>query len=344
MVTDSENRIRITPVSEGVHRPLWSVMIPTFNCAPFLRQTLESVLSQDPGPDAMQIEVVDDCSTQDDPESVVRAVAGERVRFYQQPKNVGHTRNFETCLQHARGHLAHLLHGDDAVRRGFYERMGRAFAQNTSIGAAFCRHITMDADGNWLDIARLERSQSGLLPDLVERLAVHQRIQTPAMVVRREVYEALGGFDRRLSWTEDWEMWMRIAAHYPVWYETEPLALYRVHANSNTGRYVRSGESSRDLKRLFSIIEHHIPGTRGQQLTRCGREWSAISALETARGMFVTRNFLGASTQIWGALRLSHRVKVVAASLGLVAWVVGRGLAHLLRRMLPFNRVAGDIK
>ena len=67
-------------------RPLWSVMIPTFHCARFLRQTLESVLSQDPGPDVMQIEVIDDCSTQDDPESVVRAIAGERVHFFQQPK------------------------------------------------------------------------------------------------------------------------------------------------------------------------------------------------------------------------------------------------------------------
>ena len=35
-------------------------MIPTFHCAQFLHQTLESVLSQDPGPDVMQIEVIDD--------------------------------------------------------------------------------------------------------------------------------------------------------------------------------------------------------------------------------------------------------------------------------------------
>ena len=53
----------IAPVPEGVHRPKWSVMIPTFNCANYLRQTLESVLAQDPGPEQMQIEVVDDCST-----------------------------------------------------------------------------------------------------------------------------------------------------------------------------------------------------------------------------------------------------------------------------------------
>ena len=57
MVTDSDNRIRLAPISEGVHRQLWSVMIPRFHCARFLHQTLESVLSQEPGPDVMQIEV-----------------------------------------------------------------------------------------------------------------------------------------------------------------------------------------------------------------------------------------------------------------------------------------------
>jgi glycosyltransferase involved in cell wall biosynthesis len=127
--------------------PLWSVMIPTFHCARFLRQTLESVLSQDTRPDVMQIEVIDDCSTQDDPESVVRAAAGERVHFFLQPKNVGHTRNFETCLQRARGHLVHLLHGDDAVRHGFYRKTAQLFGENVQFGAAFCRHVIMDGDG-----------------------------------------------------------------------------------------------------------------------------------------------------------------------------------------------------
>jgi glycosyltransferase involved in cell wall biosynthesis len=106
MVTDSDNRIRRAPVSEGVHRPLWSVMIPTFHCVRFLHQTLESVLAQDPGPELMQIEVIDDHSTRDDSESVVWAVAGEPARFFRQPKNLGHTRNCETSLQRARGPAA----------------------------------------------------------------------------------------------------------------------------------------------------------------------------------------------------------------------------------------------
>ena len=60
----------------GAPRPRWSVMIPTYNCARYLEATLRSVLTQDPGPEAMQIEVVDDHSTADDPEDVVTRLGG----------------------------------------------------------------------------------------------------------------------------------------------------------------------------------------------------------------------------------------------------------------------------
>src|SRR5689334_11194856 len=89
-------RAEILPLGAEITRPFWSVMIPTYHCARFLRQTLESVLAQDPGPESMQIEVVDDGSTLDDPAAVVAEVGRGRVAFYRQPRNVGHTKNFET--------------------------------------------------------------------------------------------------------------------------------------------------------------------------------------------------------------------------------------------------------
>ena len=61
----------ILPITDEGKRPIWSVMIPTYNCANYLRETLASVLAQDPGADVMQIEVVDDHSTKDDPKAVV---------------------------------------------------------------------------------------------------------------------------------------------------------------------------------------------------------------------------------------------------------------------------------
>ncbi|RVC64830.1 glycosyltransferase family 2 protein [Mesorhizobium sp. M4B.F.Ca.ET.088.02.2.1] len=117
-VRDFEYRDPISPVPWEAARPKWSVMIPAYNCARFLATTLESVLAQDPGPAQMQIEVVDDCSS-DDPQRVLKEIGGNRVGFFHQPQNLGHIGNFHTCLDRARGELVHLLHGDDAVRPGF---------------------------------------------------------------------------------------------------------------------------------------------------------------------------------------------------------------------------------
>ncbi len=133
-------RPTIPPVPEGVPRPLWSVMIPTYNSGKYLRETLTSVLVQAPGTDVMQITVVDDHSTQDNPAAVVEELGQGRVEFYRQTENVGLSKNFQTCLELSRGKLIHQLHGDDCVRDGFYQKMQRAFSEQPEIGAAFCRN------------------------------------------------------------------------------------------------------------------------------------------------------------------------------------------------------------
>ncbi|WP_324671899.1 glycosyltransferase family 2 protein [Hymenobacter sp. GOD-10R] len=234
-------------------------MIPTYNCANYLRETLQSVLAQDPGEDLMQIEVIDDYSTKDDPEAVVAEIGRGRVKFFRQSQNVGHTRNFETCLQRSTGQIVHQLHGDDRVLPGFYEGMGSLLANYPEAGAAFCRYAYINENGVQDSVAVPERSTAGILDNWLLTIGGHQRIQTPSIVVRRAVYENLGGFDRRLSWTEDWEMWVRIAASYPVAYEPTVLAEYRRHQSSNTGQYIRSGENMRDVKRAIAIINEYMP-------------------------------------------------------------------------------------
>src|ERR1051326_8157020 len=87
----------IAPVPSGVVRPLFSVMIPTYNCTQYLREALASVLLQDPGAEQMQIEVVDDCSTDADVRAVVEELGKGRVGYFRQDRNVGSLRNFETC-------------------------------------------------------------------------------------------------------------------------------------------------------------------------------------------------------------------------------------------------------
>lgn len=315
MQEEHSYRATIPPVLDGIYRPLWSIMIPTYNCASYLRETLASVLAQDMGPELMQIEVIDDCSTKDDPEAVVAEVGRGRVSFYRQPQNVGHTKNFETCLKRSRGQLIHLLHGDDCVRDGFYLKMQQAFDEKPEIGAAFCRFIFMNEHGHWLFISELLQPKSGVLSNWLERIIVQQHIQTPSIVVRREVYEKLGGFDQRLAWYEDWEMWVRIATQYAFWYEVNPLAIYRKHSASNTGRYIRTGENIQDVRRGLEIVQSYLhkylPQSSVSKLLNESRKDSALGALESAKEMFLIDDVKAGITQIREALKLSSSLVVI---------------------------------
>jgi glycosyltransferase involved in cell wall biosynthesis len=312
-------RAVITPVKNQTSRPLWSVMIPTYNCANYLRETLISVISQAPSPEIMQIEVIDDCSTQGDPKTVVEDIGKARIGFYRQPENVGHVRNFQTCLERAQGKLIHILHGDDGVRHGFYQKMQQAFESHPEIGAAFCRQIYMDEYSHWQYITPLEQAQSGILQNCLERLAVEQRIQPPSIVVRRNIYEKLGGFDRRiLYWGEDWEMWLRIATHYQVWYEVEPLALYRQHSSSLSGRSMRTGENIQDIRRAVSIVKQYLPDNCADRLSQAALEHWAFEALKFARNLASMGDSKAAFNQVREALLCSSSSNVIRPSLKLI--------------------------
>jgi glycosyltransferase involved in cell wall biosynthesis len=305
-----EFHAEITPVPAGLPRPLWSVLIPTHNCARYLELALGSVLEQDPGPECMEIIVVDDHSTQDDPEAVVRRLAGERVRFIQQPANVGKVRNYETGLLASRGMLIHQLHGDDRVCPGFYERMGAFFDQCPAAAAAFCRSIYVDGNGKWLGITGAEQYEDGISSDFLARIVIAQRIQTPAMVVKREAYEKLGGFDRRLHCMEDWEMWIRLAAHYPIGFANEVLAEYRTHADNATSETLLDGSALSTHALLLKITDAYLPLDLRRRVTAKRALEQALFFIDSANALKL-HNRTRAHALLWHALRLSWQPKVV---------------------------------
>lgn len=323
---------QVGPVPAAVSRPLWSVMIPTYNCEQYLIKTLKSVLDQAPGPEVMQIEVVDDCSTQDDPEAVVKAFGKDRVSFFRQPCNVGTSLNFTTCARRANGDLVHILHGDDTVLPGFYSRLQEAFHSEPSLGAAFCRHIFMDEEDHWQFLSPLERRTPGVLVDWLERLAVSQRIQAPAIVVRRAAYEKLGGFHPDLFHAGDWDMWKRVVAHYPVWYEPRPLACYRMHAASDTCRLNKSGKNYANTRKAIEAARAYLPKTIVEDVSRKAYEHYAISALSAARRSLMSHDSATAVALILEALKCSHSARTIGALMRLGLWRVWVGARTAIRR------------
>lgn len=278
----------IPPVG-AVDRPFWSVMIPTYDGEGYLAESLGSVLAQDPGPDHMQIEVVDDHSTAGDTEAVVRRLGGTRVGYFRQPRNVGPHANFNTCFARSRGHVVHLLNVDDWVLPGFYERLEAGLRGHPEAGVAFSRHIYADSDGHWRSLSPLERRTPGIVDDWLRKIASGQRLATPSVAVRRAVYEAVGGFDARGRMGEDWELWVRVATHAPVWFEPQPLAVYRVaRPGSLTGSADRL-ELARDMfvytEIVASYLPDHLPEEQARTALRRARKMYAGWAVEAAQDL-----------------------------------------------------------
>src|SRR5207253_2902686 len=70
----------------------------------------------------------------------------------------------------------------------------------------------------------------------------------------------------------DWDMWVRVAAHGPVWYEPEPLALYRVRGGGVTDRMVTTGSNVRGLREVIRRNQALLPRERADAITAAALE------------------------------------------------------------------------
>ena len=256
----------IKPLSDDIIRPLWSVMIPSYNSIEYLRDTINSVLTQAPSADVMQFDVIDDCSTDGDVEALVNELGKGRIGFFRQPQNVGHYRNFESCINRAKGKLVHILHGDDLVKPGFYEEIKYLFDEYPNIGAAFTNCIAIDENNApiWSTPQLLDKP--GIIDNFLSKSAKELLLQPPSIVVKRSVYEHLGTFYEE-HYGEDWVMWTRIAANYDVAYSPKSLANYRYHINDNlTGTAFSTGQNIKGMKHAIDTIQEYLPKSERKSL------------------------------------------------------------------------------
>jgi hypothetical protein len=115
-------------------------------------------------------------------------------------------------------------------------------------------------------------------------------------------------------------MWVRIAAQYPIWYDVEPLALYRMHPDSNTGRHVGTAQDMKYTRAAIEMIKQHLPEARARRLTRQARETYALAAIGAANALLGRGDFAGVRAQVREAIRLSQSLRVTSR----IAWLLIR--------------------
>jgi len=244
----------------SVKRPFWSVMIPTYRPdLLYLRKNIQNLLAQHPGPEEMQIMVIDDASPDFEPRRFLDSIGMRHIPCLKHRQQLRLAGNWNECISHAKGEWIHILHQDDLVLPGFYRRLRKGIESAPSVGAAYCRDMVIDEAGQPGRRQHLEMERAGILSDWIEPIVVGLRVRASAIVVKSEVYRILGGFDSTFEYALDWDMWKRIAATYPIWYEPEIFACCRIHEASATGTYLENAKNIDEIRKSIEYTDSRLP-------------------------------------------------------------------------------------
>lgn len=293
-------------------------MIPTCNDAGLLPHALASVLAQDPGPDVMQIQVVDDASDDADVAAVVHELAGDRVEVHRHPVRRGAPANFTACAQRSRGEWVHILHADDHVLPGFYDAYA-AHLDAHPAAMAVSRSWFVDDEGERHGRSGELPAVDGYLVDAERVLALDNPVNFVAVVTARATFERVGGFRPDLVHANDWELWTRIAHGGPVAVVPGEHAGYRVHAGSDTSRLQRSMVYLTDPVAAARTITARIddPAQRREVRRHIHRRLAAHALRVGAEQADLHEHRLAATSALW-AVRLSPDRSTGAAAASIV--------------------------
>jgi glycosyltransferase involved in cell wall biosynthesis len=213
-----------------VNRGRVSVVIPTYNRAELLKLAVDSVLGQ--SHEDIELIVADDGS-RDETLAMLASYEDSRLRVLP----LAHTgilgRMNNAALQIATGEFVALLDSDDIWLPNKLERQLAVLRESPSVGLVCSNAYVMDEHG--VDLGhRYLPADLGVSGMILEDLLDVNFIIRSSAVARRTVIERVGRFSEALELrtTDDYDMWLRVAALSEVYYLPEALLGYREHAGS----------------------------------------------------------------------------------------------------------------
>jgi len=205
-----------------------SIIVPTYNRAHLVTETIDSILAQTVKD--FELIVVDNEST-DNTEEVIKSYTDRRIRYFQHQNNglVAVNRNYG--ISKANGEYIAFCDDDDLWMPEKLERQVKLLDLNKELGLVYSDSYIMDENGD-LERDTLFSNSRPLRGNVFDKLFQSNCIPTLTVMIRREVLSKVGGFDPKYIIAQDYDLWLRIAEHYPIDFTEEPLAKYRIHGGS----------------------------------------------------------------------------------------------------------------
>jgi glycosyltransferase involved in cell wall biosynthesis len=196
-----------------------SVIIPTYNRLPMLKEAVDSVLGQDY--EDFELIVVDDGSTDGTADEMKRY--GGRVKLFQhfQNKGVGATRN--KGILHARGKYIAFLDSDDLWVKGKLKIQVAFLEDNPHYPLCYTDEIWI-RKGKRVNPMLKHSKYSGWIFEKCLPLCI---ISPSSAMMRKTLFPKVGFFDEALPVCEDYDFWLRVSARFPIFFISRKLIIKR---------------------------------------------------------------------------------------------------------------------
>lgn len=225
-------------------QPIVSVIIPTYNREKFIGAAIKSVLDQTFK--CFEIIVIDDGST-DGTANVVKEFKSEKIRYIYQ-SNQGRSRARNHALALAKGRYIAFLDSDDMY---LPEKLGMQvdfMDRRPDFGMVYTSAYCIDEDGNSLAHVYEAKLSGWIYNDIAFFVPV--TITLPTVIARREVFEAVGGFDENMERFEDTDMWRRISKAFQIGAMATFTCLLRTHSDNSL--------VTQNPERILAAVEYYI--------------------------------------------------------------------------------------
>lgn len=301
--------------------PVVSVIIPCYNQAHFLPKSIESVLSQThPGTETV---VVDDGSRDSTAEVMARYRGIVCVR--QENRGLAEARN--AGFRASSGEYVIFLDADDRLTPNAVESHLSCFAKHPEAGFVVGDIDHIATDGSYRESPRWPIVEANHYEEL---LKVNHVANTIAVMFRRPVLQAVGGFKQSFAAAADYELLLRAARSFPSAHHRTVVAQYRRHTTNMS----RNGALMlRSTHRIMRLQRHALKG-KPQLLKACRRGelyWRDHFGAVTVKEMY-TRLI---RCELWGAARaFAALLWYVRGRLFILPWKYRRLALKAVRRRL----------
>ena len=253
-----------------------SAVIPTFKQAHLLYETIESVLAQ--SLDAIEAIVVDDGSP-DGTRAVLAAYQDHpKIRIIEQV-NQGAAVARNNGIAAATGRYIAMLDGDDRWDPGKVESHVAFMEAHPEIDLSYSWYREIDGQGRPYGAVRCP---AGLRPSFDELFLTCLMGTASAVVFRRALVDQVGGFDAKLPYANDHEMWLRIAAsrNGNIACLPEVLVDYRVWAGQKSGDWRKMRDAWELMMTKLERLYPRQSAQLEQKARALNRQFLASIALE----------------------------------------------------------------